>query len=70
MAGIPTPMQQSKTWKIRKYKYNLLAFSSKGIMRDLRHPSMEENCSIYSPIEGGFRGVYLSLFLFLQDSKR
>ena len=30
-----------------------------------RHPSTEGNCSIHSPIEGGFRGVCLSLFCFI-----
>ena len=30
-----------------------------------RHPSTEGNCSNYSPIEGGFRGVCLSLFCLM-----
>ena len=30
-----------------------------------RHPSTEGNCSTSSPIEGGFRGVCLSIFCFI-----
>jgi hypothetical protein len=33
--------------------------------RRKRHPSKEGNCSIYSPIEGGFKGgVHFSFFVY------